>query len=63
MGNLYQFAFGYQPHYVVAESFADAEKTTEAAGYKSIETIECLGPYVLISRNVLVDAIAEEDDA
>jgi len=51
MPDLYQISFGYQPHYVVAMSFADAEKTAKEHKY-SPEKIERLGPYVLISDDV-----------
>jgi len=58
MSDLYQFEFGYQPHYVVATSFADAEKTIKDARYVP-KTIECLGPYVMISEAALKE---ESDD-
>ena len=60
MSDLYQIAFGYQPNYVVAVSFADAEKTAKDAKYMP-EKIECLGPYVLISKTVLEEEAEVRD--
>ncbi len=61
MKYLYQYIFGCQPHYVVAQSFADAEAAVkvERGDYVAIERIDCLGPYVLLSPNVLDDLANE----
>ena len=48
--NLYQYAFGYQPHYIVAINYADAEEGIKAAGYSMPDRIDCLGPYVLVTE-------------
>ena len=58
MTRLYQYGFGSQPHYVVAESYADAEATIRRwEGFNStIVRIDCLGPYVLVSESVLMEA-------
>ena len=50
--NLYQFLFGYQPHYVIALTYADAEQKIRKQ-YRNPDKIECLGPYVMISDEVL----------
>lgn len=50
--NLYQFEFN-QPHYVVAMNYGDAACTIAAAGYSQPQKIECLGPYILISKVIL----------
>ena len=62
MSDLYQFVFGYQPHYVVAESYADAEKTIKETGYSPAKQIECLGPYVYISKKTLNLEVNPDDD-
>jgi hypothetical protein len=49
MLQLFQYAFGIQPHYVVAHSFGDAERTIMDAGEAVPKRIENLGPYVLIT--------------
>lgn len=64
--NLYQYTFGYQPHYVVAEDFGDAEKTIKT-GYPGCVPvkIECHGAYIGFSRKVrlriIEDGVAEEE--
>lgn len=45
---LYQFAFGHQPHYVVARDYGAAEALIKKAGYSTPQTITDLGPYVLL---------------
>ena len=57
--NLYQWKFGYQPHFVVARDLADAEKTIKKKyGWTTqIERIDLLGPYVMLSE----DAIKAKD--
>ena len=57
--NLYQFEFGSESHYVVAESFAEAESLIAAADYSPPGRIENLGEYVLVSPN----AIANEESS
>jgi hypothetical protein len=49
--NLYQWQFTHQPHYVVAESLGDAEKTIkDKYGWTTdINRIDNLGPYVEVS--------------
>jgi hypothetical protein len=49
--NLYQWKFGHQPHYVIAESLGDAEETIKSKyGWTTeIDRIDNLGPYVEVS--------------
>jgi len=53
--NLYQWQFGYQPHYIVAVDYADAERTIREkyGAFTKIKRMELLGPYVEISQKVI----------
>jgi hypothetical protein len=57
---LYQFAFGYQPHYVVAKDFGDAERLIHKHNYSFTE-IKDLGPYIIL--DAAIDHEATEPDA
>ena len=48
--NLYQWSFGCQPHYVIAEDLGDAERVIKQEYDNAIERIDCLGPYVQVSE-------------
>ena len=48
--NLYQYAFGHQPRYVVASSFESAARTIVEDGESEPKRIDCLGPYVLVEE-------------
>ena len=56
--NLYQYSLGYQPHYVVAMDYADAEQSILSA-YAAPEKIECLGPYIALSISVRMCVIED----
>jgi len=53
--DLYQWQFGYQPHYVVAVDYADAERTIREkyGAFIQIKQIKLLGSYVEISQKVI----------
>lgn len=55
MKQLFQWAFGVQPNYVVAESFADAEKEIRRQyGTTTVRRLDLVSPYVEISDAVLI---------
>ncbi len=58
--HLYRWGDTYQPHYVVAKNYADAEATIRAkyGGTMNIDKIEDLGSYVQIS-DAIAAAMAE----
>lgn len=45
---LFQFTFGYQPHYVVARDFAQAEELIRSKGYSTIDRIDRVSDYVIL---------------
>jgi len=54
---LYQWVFGHQPHFVVAQSYAEAEETIqrENGPFHPVKKIELIGEYVLLGRSVMPD--------
>ena len=53
---------GHQRHFVVAHSIGEAEKTyTEKYGYSSINRIEVISPYILISGTVIEEVLKETE--
>lgn len=61
--DLYQWGGAYQRHYVVADSYADAERTIlEKYGGSGPDELVCLGPYVQVSRDVLERLYRESRD-
>ena len=45
---LYQFAWGQNPHFVVAEDYAEAENLIEHAGYSAPDKIQRISSHVIL---------------